>query len=94
MLFENGRLAEALPHDRRALALQPTVALLHFETAQVEIELGDKALEHDALDHLREAPRIEPLNADAARGRWATAPSRLRQHICVTGGSPHARRDH
>ena len=67
MLFENGRLGDALPHYRRALALQPTVALLHYEIAQVEIELGDKALEHDALDHLREATRVEPLNADAWR---------------------------
>jgi predicted Zn-dependent protease len=67
MLFENGRLAEALPHYRRALALKPTVALLHYEIAQVELELEDKALEHDALDHLRETTRIEPLNADAWR---------------------------
>jgi predicted Zn-dependent protease len=67
MLFENGRLAEALPHYRRAVELQPKAALLRLELAQVEIELDDKTLEHDILAQLKEVTRVETRNADAWR---------------------------
>jgi predicted Zn-dependent protease len=67
MLFENGRLAEALPCYRRAVELQPKAVLIRLELAQVEIELADKALDHDALAQLKEVTRVETRNADAWR---------------------------
>lgn len=67
MLFENGRLSEALPHYRRAVELAPTAALLRLELAQVEIELGDKKLDRDATAQLEEVTRVEDRNAEAWR---------------------------
>ena len=67
MLFENGRLTEALPHYRRAVELAPKAALLRLELAQVEIELGDKTLDRDALAQLEEVTRVETTNAEAWR---------------------------
>jgi predicted Zn-dependent protease len=67
MMFENGRLAEALPCYRRAIELEPKAALLRLELAQVEIELNDRALDRDALAQLEEVTRIETRNAEAWR---------------------------
>ena len=67
MMFENGRLAEALPCYRRAVELQPKSALLRLELAQVEIEMNDRALDRDALAQLEEVTRIETRNAEAWR---------------------------
>jgi len=64
MLFENGRVAEAVAPYREAVRLQPDVALLHIELAQVEIETGDNSLNSDALAHLKSAAQYEARNAD------------------------------
>jgi predicted Zn-dependent protease len=60
MLFENQRVAEALPSYRRAVELLPTVGLLRVDLAQVLIELNDPQLLREALLHLSEAERMEP----------------------------------
>ena len=59
MLFENGRIADALPSYRRAVALAPDEALLRVSLAQAAIELNDPALLADARDQLRTALRFE-----------------------------------
>jgi predicted Zn-dependent protease len=76
MLFENGRVAEALPEYRTTVELLPGVAPLLLALAQVEIELNDPALDRDALAHLEAVLRDEPGNAFAWR-LVATARGRL-----------------
>ncbi len=60
MLFENGRLAEALPSYRQAVALMPEAALIRVDLAHVELELNDPGLLTDAEQHLTAAARVEP----------------------------------
>lgn len=55
MLFENGRVAEALEPYRKAVKLSPAAAQLRVSLARVEVELGDPALLEDAETHLRAA---------------------------------------
>jgi predicted Zn-dependent protease len=64
MLFENGRIADAVPPYRESVRLAPDVALLRVELAQVEIESGDAALNKDALANLKSAAQFENRNAD------------------------------
>jgi predicted Zn-dependent protease len=64
MLFENGRVGEAVGPYREAVRLAPDVALLHVELAQVEIEAGDNSLNNDALANLKSAAQYEGRNAD------------------------------
>jgi predicted Zn-dependent protease len=64
MLFENGRVGEAVGPYREAVRLAPDVALLHVELAQVEIEAGDNSLNNDALANLKSAAQYESRNAD------------------------------
>jgi len=65
MLFENGRIAEAVAPYRESVRLAPDVALLHVELAQVEIETGDLSLNADALTQLKSAVIFEARNPDA-----------------------------
>jgi len=67
MLFENGRVREAVPPYQAAVRLAPEVALLRVELAQVEIETEDPALNQDALIHLKSAIKYENRNPDAWR---------------------------
>jgi predicted Zn-dependent protease len=64
MLFENGRVAEAVAPYREAVRLAPDVALLRVELGQVEIETGDQSLNMDALTNLKSAAQYEARNAD------------------------------
>jgi len=64
MLFENGRVADAVAPYREAVRLAPDVALLRVELAQVEIETGDNSLNSDALTNLKSAAQYEARNAD------------------------------
>jgi predicted Zn-dependent protease len=64
MLFENGRVREAVEPYRQAVRLAPDVALLHVELAQVEIETEDTSLNTDALANLKSAAQYEARNAD------------------------------
>jgi predicted Zn-dependent protease len=67
MLFENGRIREAVAPYERAVKLKPEVALLRIELSQVQLETNDQALVPKALAHLNEAVRFEDRNPDAWR---------------------------
>jgi predicted Zn-dependent protease len=67
MLFENGRVAEAVPPYEEAVKLSPKSALLRMELAQVQLETNDPAYVPKALAHLNEAVRFEDRNPDAWR---------------------------
>jgi predicted Zn-dependent protease len=67
ILFENGRVREALPSYERALKLRPDVALLRVELARVQLETNDPALNRTALAYLNDAVRREDRNGTAWR---------------------------
>jgi predicted Zn-dependent protease len=67
MLFENGRVAEAVPPYEQAVKLSPKSALLRIELAQVQLETNDPVFVPKALAHLNEAVRFEDRNPDAWR---------------------------
>ena len=60
MLFENGRIAEALPSYQRAVQLAPNAALLRQELARALIETQDPQRIAAAIANLNEATRLEP----------------------------------
>ena len=68
MLFENGRVAEAVgPYDQ-AVKLDPTSMLLRLELSQVQfLEAGDPKLVPVALRNLEEVVRDEVQNSEAWR---------------------------
>lgn len=67
MLFENGRIQEALPPYREAVRLAPDSALLRIGLARALLESGDPAAEAAAIDHLEEAVAREQTNPGAWR---------------------------
>jgi predicted Zn-dependent protease len=67
MLFENGRIAEAVAPYEQAVKLSPKSALLRIELSQVQLETNDSALVPKALANLNEAVRFEDRNPDAWR---------------------------
>jgi predicted Zn-dependent protease len=67
MLFENGRIAEALPSYREALKLLPDAALIKIDFAQIELESNDNSLLADAENNLNVAVRTEPDMPDLWR---------------------------
>ena len=64
MLFENGRVADAVAPYREAVRLAPDIALLRVELGQVEIETENQSLNSDALTNLKSATQYESRNAD------------------------------
>lgn len=93
MLYENGRIADALPAYEKAVELRPEAPLLRLGLARAQIQLNDPELNDPALSNLREVLKAEPRNASAwrlraiAHGRngnrgesaWALAETRLAQ---------------
>lgn len=67
MLFENGRIAEALGPYMTAVQLAPDEALLRVDLARVQLELNDPALVDAAAAHLGEALRDDPSIGGAWR---------------------------
>src|SRR5258708_2117359 len=65
MLFENGKVAEAVGPYEEAGRLQPDSALLRTELGQVQIEADDPALNKRALANLSAGVRLEPHNGNA-----------------------------
>lgn len=65
ILFDNGRIADAVPLYQQALDLAPTEPLIRMELATAQIELGDPALLDAAAAHLTEVVRLEPKNSRA-----------------------------
>ncbi len=60
MLFENGRVSEAVAPYRRAVALAPDSGLIRTGLAQALIESGDKAVLDEAAKILEQAVRVDP----------------------------------
>ena len=67
MLFENGRIEEAIPPYRKAVQLRPDSALLRVGLAQALIETGAPGANAEAITHLAESVAREPTNAGAWR---------------------------
>ena len=59
MLFENGRVREALRPYEDAVRLAPSAALLRIALSQAYIEAGDPALNKRAIAYLNDASREE-----------------------------------
>lgn len=67
VLFENGRIGEAIPAYERAVALVPAEPQFRIGLAQAQIETNDPALNAVALEHLRRAVLSERTSASAWR---------------------------
>jgi len=65
MLFENGRIAEAVAPYQKAVQLAPDTPLLRIELAQVELETNDPSMVPKALAMLADAVHFENENPDA-----------------------------
>jgi predicted Zn-dependent protease len=59
ILFENGRLADAVPLYQRAVELRPREALLRQELGQVELETEDQRYVKPAITNLEFAARMQ-----------------------------------
>jgi predicted Zn-dependent protease len=62
MLFENGRVAQAVTPYREAVRLAPNSPLLRTQMAQVLLESGDPKLNSIALSNLKESARRDTNN--------------------------------
>ena len=71
MLFENGRVEEAIAPYRKAVELKPDAPLLRIGLAQALIESGAPGANAEAIAHLEEAVAREPTNA-APGACWAS----------------------
>jgi predicted Zn-dependent protease len=67
MLFENGRLADALPSYRRAVELLDSAATVRLSLAHTLVELNSPALDQEAIGHLEAVLANEPKNSFAWR---------------------------
>ena len=59
MLFENGRVREAMAPYEQAIKLAPQAALIRIALSQVYIESNDPALNRRAIAYLKDASRVE-----------------------------------
>ncbi len=67
MLFENGRIAEAVAPYERAVQMRPNEPLFNIELAQVQLETNDPKMVPKATTELNAALRVESDNAQAWR---------------------------
>ena len=67
MLFEKGRIAEAVPEFETAVRLLPDSPQIRLALAQAQIEMNDPALDKAALRNLDETLQHEPRNGFAWR---------------------------
>ena len=67
ILFENGKAKDAIPHDKEALRLKPTSALLMTNLARSLNGVGDEANAREAIGVLQRAVQLEPDNGYAWR---------------------------
>lgn len=59
MLFENGRIQEAVASYGEAVSLLPTSALIRVGYAQAQLELDQPAMTRDAMSHLQAAVHVD-----------------------------------
>src|SRR5262249_36054126 len=59
MLFENGKIRDAIGPYEDAMKLAPQAALIRISLSQVYIEANDPALNKRALAYLKDASRVE-----------------------------------
>ncbi|WP_207168803.1 M48 family metalloprotease [Rhodovibrio sodomensis] len=67
MLFENGRIQEALPAYRKAVDLAPDQPLIRMGLAEVQLQTNSRELTEKALANARRVVEAEPRNAFAWR---------------------------
>ncbi len=67
ILFENSRVAEAVPEYEAAVRILPESGQLHLLAAHAQLETNDPAQIQPALDHLAVALQQEPNNSFAWR---------------------------
>ena len=67
MLYENGRIAEAVPAYQKAVDLRPDSAQLTLALARAQIEANDPELDKKALGYLQQTLDQEPGNSGAWR---------------------------
>ena len=67
MLFENGRIQEALPAYREAVELAPEQPLIRMGLAEVQLQTNRRAPTEEALANARRVVDAEPNNAFAWR---------------------------
>ena len=100
ILFENGRIAEAVPLYERSVELDPKSALLRMGLAQAQLELEQPELLRPALANLEEVVRREPRNSFAWRllgiaygrdGQLGMAALALAESALARGDRPEAR---
>ncbi len=65
MLFENGRVSEAVQPYEEAMRIDPIAPLLRIELAQVYVENNDPAQTKRAIAYLSDALRTEDKDVDA-----------------------------
>jgi predicted Zn-dependent protease len=63
MLFENGRIEEAIGPYRESVRLAPGEPLLEIGLASALVETGGDGRNQEAIDHLEIAMQAEPTNA-------------------------------
>ena len=100
MLFENGRIQEAIPPYREAVRLAPESPLLRIGLARALLESGEAGAEVAAIDHLEEAVAREQANPGAWRllgiaqgrsGREGLSALSLAESALLTGKKEDAR---
>ena len=67
MLFENGKIRDAIRPYEDAVKLAPSAALLRMSLSQVYIESGDPTLNKRAIAYLNDASRVEGREAQIWR---------------------------
>ncbi len=65
ILLTSGRVAESVPHHRRALDLRPGSALLQINLARALLATNQKPATDEAIGFLQAATRTEPDNTSA-----------------------------
>ena len=99
MLFENGRLTDALPAYERAVALRPDQPLLRIGLAHVQIELGGPEMIRKASSNLERSVRTERLMPRAwhlaaiaygRSGRYGLSALALAENRILTGRKAEA----
>lgn len=63
ILFENGRIADAIAPYERAVGLKPKEGLLRLGLARAQLETGDLGLNREAIENLKIATKVEPRHA-------------------------------